>query len=204
MCYRPGPRRFGAYAREFPRWIDIASQTAQALLLRPKLGASAIRALIETAREAVRINQDTIAAGRVGATAAVARLIGQLSEFDRAILSAQVWALEPVPQHAIADRLGVHPVSVSRNLPRARARFAELLTDPAQHTDANDKFLVVKSGVEGAWRNLTYQRRPPASGGTTRGADQTGRRCKLHGYGARWSFSAQEVRTYRPLRQKAD
>src|SRR6185312_10849797 len=90
------PRRLGAYAEEFPRWADVASQTPQALLLRPQLGASAIRALIETAREAVRINQDTIAAGKVGAEAAVARLIGQLDDFDRALLAALEWALDPV------------------------------------------------------------------------------------------------------------
>lgn len=125
------PRRLGAYAAEFPRWADVASQTPQALLLRPKLGDSAVRALIETAREAVRINQDTIAAGRVGAEAAVARLIGQLDDFDRAILAALQWALDPVSKRVIAERLGVHPVSVQRNLPRAQARFAELLADPA-------------------------------------------------------------------------
>ena len=40
----------------------------------------------------MRINQDAIAAGKVGAEAAVARLIGQLDDFDRAILSARLWA----------------------------------------------------------------------------------------------------------------
>ena len=125
------PRRLGAYAEEFPRWADFAGQTPQALLLRPKLGASAVRALIGTAREAVRVSQDTIAAGRVGAEAAVARLIGQLDDFDRAILAALQWSLDPVSQRVIAERLGVHPVSVHRNLPRAQARFAELLADPA-------------------------------------------------------------------------
>ena len=66
------PRRLGAYAEEFPRWADFAGQTPQALLLRPKLGDSAVRALIGTAREVVRVSQDTIAAARVGAEAAVA------------------------------------------------------------------------------------------------------------------------------------
>lgn len=125
------PRRLGAYAEELPRWADIAHLTPQALLLRPKLGASAVRALIETAQRAVQVRQDTVAAGRVGAEAAVARLVEQLDDFDREILAAQVWALDPIPQHAVADRLGVHTASVGRNLPRARARFAELLNDPA-------------------------------------------------------------------------
>lgn len=59
------------------------------------------------------------------------RLVDQLDDFDRAILSAQVWALDPVSQREVAEQCGVHQVSVMRNLPRARARFAELLADPA-------------------------------------------------------------------------
>ena len=96
-----------------------------------EVGRLAVRALIEAAREAVRINQDTIAAGKVGAEAAVARLIGQLDDFDRAILSARVWALHPDSKRVVAERLGVNPVSVQRNQPRAQARFAELVADPA-------------------------------------------------------------------------
>lgn len=127
------PRRLGTYAEEFPRWADVADQTPQALLLRPKLGEAAVRALIEAAQHAVAVRHDTITAGRVGADAAVARLLGQLDDFDREILAGQVWAPEPVSQRVLAECLGVNPVSVSRNLPRARARFAELLTDPAHH-----------------------------------------------------------------------
>ena len=37
----------------------------------------------------------------------------------------------PQSQRVLAERLGVHPVSVQRNQPRAQARFAELLADPA-------------------------------------------------------------------------
>lgn len=127
------PRRLGSYAEEFPRWADVAGQTPESLMRRPKLGEAAVRALIEAAEHAVQVRRDTIAAGRVGADAAVARLVGELDDFDRDILAGQVWAANPVPQRVLAERLGVNPVSVSRNLPRARARFAELLTDPAHH-----------------------------------------------------------------------
>jgi hypothetical protein len=126
------PRRLGTYAEEFPRWADVAEQTPETLLLRPKLGEAAVRALIEAAAHAVQVRRDTIAAGRVGAEAAVARLVGELDDFDREILAGQAWTLDPVSQHVLAERLGVNPVSVSRNLPRARARFAELVTDPAR------------------------------------------------------------------------
>jgi hypothetical protein len=132
------PRRLGTYADEFPRWADVADQTPQALLLRPKLGVSAVEALIEAARDAVRISQDAIAAGKVGATAAVARLIGQLDDFDRTILSARVWANQPQSQRVVAERLGVNPVSVQRNQSRAQARFAELLADPA-HQEVSER-----------------------------------------------------------------
>ncbi len=127
------PRRLQAYAEEFRSWADLADQTPQSLLLRPKVGAAAVRALIDTANETVRVRRATLAAGKVGAEAAVARLVGQLDDFDRSILAAQVWALEPIPQRLVAERIGVHPASVGRNLPRARARFAELLQDPAHH-----------------------------------------------------------------------
>jgi hypothetical protein len=45
------------------------------------LGAAAVRALIEAGREAVRVRRDTVAAGKVGADAAVTRLVGQLDDF---------------------------------------------------------------------------------------------------------------------------
>ena len=125
------PRRLGAYAQEFPRWSDAAGQTPQALRSLPKVGDGAVRALVQAAQEAVKTHRDAAAAGRVGAEAAVARLLGQLDDFDRAILSARVWAAHPQSQRVLAERLGVNPVSVQRNQPRARARFAELLADPA-------------------------------------------------------------------------
>ena len=127
------PRRMGTYSEEFPRWADVAEQTPETLLLRPKLGEAAVRALIEAAAHAVQVRRDTIAAGRVGPDAAVARLVGELDDFDREILAGQAWTLDPVSQRVLAERLGVNPVSVTRNLPRARARFAELLSNPAHH-----------------------------------------------------------------------
>jgi hypothetical protein len=127
------PRRLGTYTAEFPCWADVADQTPRALLTRPKLGAAAVRALILAGRAAVQIRRDSVAAGAVGAVAAVTRLVEQLDDFDRAILSAQDWALDPGTQREVAERCGVHQVSVGRNLPRARARFAELLADPVHH-----------------------------------------------------------------------
>ena len=131
------PRRLGIYAEEFPRWVNVADQTPQELLDRPKLGVAAVGALIEAAHAAVRASQSAAVEGAVGAEAAVARLVASLDDYDKAILSELVWAPDPPTQHAVAERLGVHPASVQRNLPRARARFAELLADPV-HREVSD------------------------------------------------------------------
>lgn len=127
------PRRLSTYAAEFPSWTDVADQTPHALLARPKLGAAAIRALILAGRRAVQIRRDTVAAGRVGAPAAVTRMVEQLDDVDQVMLSMLYWAPEPASHRDVAERLGVHQVSISRNLPRARLRLAEMLADPAHH-----------------------------------------------------------------------
>ena len=125
------PRRLTAYAQEFPRWSDIAGQSPHELLSRPKVGVAAVRALVDAARDAVKTYQETAAAHSVGAEVAVDSLVERLDEYDRAILSARLWAPRPQSQRVVAERLGVNPVSVQRNQPRAQARFAELLVDPA-------------------------------------------------------------------------
>ena len=130
ISYARLPPRLGAYAEELPRWADVASQTPNSLLQRPKLGEAAVRALIEAAQEAVHTSQQA-AAGSVGPQAAVARLAARLNEFDRELLSTLIWKPDPPSQHEVALRLGVHSVRVHRHLPRAQARFAELLADPA-------------------------------------------------------------------------
>ena len=58
------------------------------------------------------------------------RLLGELDEFDYELL-ARLWAAQPEPQRALAARLGVNIASVYRNQPRAQARLAELLAEPA-------------------------------------------------------------------------
>ena len=127
------PRRLSTHAADLPRWADVANQTPQALLARPRLGAAAVRALIDAGRAAVSVHRDTVATGKVGATAAVTRMVKQLNDFDQKILSAHVWARDPTPRRVLAVQLGVHQASVTRNIPRARARFAELMADPAHH-----------------------------------------------------------------------
>ena len=66
-------------------------------------------------------------------------------------LSSVAWTSDPYL--GSAERLSAPPASSGC---RPVERLCRQLCDEiARHTDANDKFLVVKSGVEGAWRNLT-------------------------------------------------
>lgn len=140
------PRKLGRYADRFPRWADVARQTPESLLELPKLGVTAVEALIDTAGEAVRVTRYIGAAGPVGAEAAATRLIGQLSHYDRTILARRVWALQPEPLQVVADRLGVSATSVARNLPRALDRVRELLADPA-HQEVAEQTAALRRAV---------------------------------------------------------
>jgi hypothetical protein len=99
------PRKLSRYAERFPRWTDVARQTPESLLALPKLGVTAVEALIDAAGEAVRVTREIRAAGPVGADAAVTRLLAQLSHYDRTILGGRVWALEPLTSQTVADQL---------------------------------------------------------------------------------------------------
>ncbi|MCH9737052.1 MAG: winged helix-turn-helix domain-containing protein [Actinomycetia bacterium] len=123
------PPRLGVYAEVFPRWADVATQTPNSLLQRPKFGDAAVRALIEAAQEAVHARQEA-AAGSVGAEVAVARLTERLNNLDRALLSGLVWVPDPPSWREVTQRLRVPLARVPRHLRRARARFDELLADP--------------------------------------------------------------------------
>lgn len=132
------PRRaYNVYAQEFPRWSDIAGQTPHTLLSRPKAGVATVRALVAAAEAAVSAYRAAATADRVGAVAAVDRLVEQLDERDRVMLSARVWARQPGSQRTLAQRLGVPTVWAQRTQPRAEERFADLLADPA-HSEVGE------------------------------------------------------------------
>lgn len=125
------PRRARtACAADFTYWGDIAGQTIESLLSRPKIGERAVQALLTAATDAVAGYRAAAGAERVGADSAVRRLVGELDEFDYELL-ARLWAADLEPQRALAARLGINIASVYRNQPRAQARLAELLAAPA-------------------------------------------------------------------------
>lgn len=125
------PRRLRkACAADFSRWSDIGAQSVAALVSRRGVGVGAVRTLLEAAADSVDARR-AAAGRRVGAVAAVQRLLDQFDDLDRAILSGRVWAARPQTTYAIAARLGVASVRIQRNQPRAQARLAELLAEPA-------------------------------------------------------------------------
>jgi len=89
-----------------------------------------VRAIVIAAREALTLARCTTDDG-VDAAAATRRLLDRLTDYDHTVLSTRGWALHPQTIRVTASQLGVAPVNVQRNQPRADRRFRELLADPA-------------------------------------------------------------------------
>ncbi|HYZ69147.1 MAG TPA: hypothetical protein VE666_15325 [Mycobacterium sp.] len=123
-------RARNAYAADFARWSDIAGQSVHSLLSRPWAGESTVRAMLAAAQDAVANHRAAATGQRVGPAAAVRRLLEELDQRERVMVSARLWAPRPLTQPAVAQRLGVATAWVNRNQPRAVAKFAELLADP--------------------------------------------------------------------------
>ena len=108
IAYARLPRRaHTAFAEDFTCWGDIAGQTIESLLSRPKIGERAVQALLAAAKDAVAGYQAAALADRVGANAAARGLLNQLDERDHELL-ARLWAAQPQPQRALAERLYLH------------------------------------------------------------------------------------------------
>lgn len=120
-----------AFVTEFTTWADIAGETVQSLLTRQHAGHGTIKALIGAAEDTVKRYQMSAAIKRVGAAAATRRLLDELDDADRLMLTGRLFGPQQRTNQDIGEQLGVHGVWVTRHLPRAQAKFAELLTDPA-------------------------------------------------------------------------
>jgi hypothetical protein len=118
------------YGAELATWSDLAGETISSLVNRPKGGIGTVRAIMIAAREAVATARATTDAG-VDAAAATRRLLDRLTDYDYTVLTARGWALHPQTIPVTAAQLGVAPVNVQRNQPRAYRRFRELLAEPA-------------------------------------------------------------------------
>lgn len=132
------PRRLSIYSTELVRWSDVSAETPLTLMARPKIGESAVRALVQAAVEAVAVHR-AVEARAGDPAAAVEALVARLDDYDRVVLATRVWPRSPNPRAAFvaAERLGVSDTSVRRNQARAAARFAELLGESV-HQDVRD------------------------------------------------------------------
>ena len=110
-------------------WSDLAGETIASLVNPPKGGIGTVRAIVIEAREAVSLARSTTDDG-VDAATAIRRLLDRLTDYDYTVLSTRGWALHPQTIPVTASQLGVAPVNVRRNQPRAYRRFRELLADP--------------------------------------------------------------------------
>ncbi|WP_241207117.1 hypothetical protein [Mycobacterium sp. PSTR-4-N] len=90
-----------------PRAFESTRTSVPPASLRPEVRRApfAFESTILSARRLFgrRFTRDIHAAGPVGADVAATRLIGQLSRYDRTILSRRVWALQPEPLRDVAD-----------------------------------------------------------------------------------------------------
>ena len=131
--YSRMPKRVhSAFGAEFTTWGEMAGETVRSLLSRRYAGEGTINALIAGARESVSRHRAPVVVERVGAAAAIRRLLGEFDdERDRVMLRDRVWRPVPRWQIEVAQDIGAaHPAWVARHLPRAQARFDELLAEP--------------------------------------------------------------------------
>ncbi len=119
-----------AYSAEFRCWSDLGDATIDSLIGWPKAGAATVRALMGAARDAVAETSSPETDQHLDPASAAGRLLACLTERDRRILGARMWARHPLTQLELASQLDVNGTWIYRNQPRAEARFAELCASP--------------------------------------------------------------------------
>lgn len=118
------------YGTDFTIWSDLATETITSLVNRPKGGIGTVRVIMIAAREAITLARTTRVDVDQDPATAASRLIDRLSRYDYTVLSMRVWALNPHTRAETAEPLGVRPINIQRNQPRAHQRFTDLLTEP--------------------------------------------------------------------------
>jgi hypothetical protein len=119
-----------AYSGELRCWSDLDDATIGSLIGWPKAGEATVRALMGAARDAVAKTNSPEKDQCRDAASAAGRLLACLTERDRRILAARIWARHPLTQLDLASQLGVNGTWIYRNQPRAEARFTELCASP--------------------------------------------------------------------------
>ncbi|MEU0498060.1 hypothetical protein [Mycobacterium sp. NPDC006124] len=136
------PRARTFYGTRFVTFGDLADESIATLLDHPQCGVGTVKSVLAAARDAIHLARTTPPGGVDEHLAtAVGRIIDRLSDYDRTVLAARGWALDPQTIPMTAAQLGVAPVNVQRNQPRAHRRLTDLLTDPSNAA-------IVAAGVE--------------------------------------------------------
>lgn len=121
------PPRLAGYAQLYPHWRDLGAYTPESLTAQPAIGPSALAAIIDTARRAIR---SATTAHPDTAAGAAAKLLEQLDPDTRTILTARVIPLDPQPTGHVAATLGCAKASITRRSRRAERKLAGLLDHP--------------------------------------------------------------------------
>ena len=125
--YSQLPPRLAAYSEVYRYWRDIGAHSSKSLTAQPGIGLSALTAITDTARRAIR---STTASHPDTAVGAATKLLDQLDTETRIILTTRVFPLDPTPTAQVAAILGCAKASVSRGTRRAERKLAGLLTHP--------------------------------------------------------------------------
>ena len=110
------------YGADFTTWSDLAGETIDTLVNRPKGGIGTVRAIVIAAREAVATARATRDDEPLDAATAISRLLDRLTAYDHGLLSARAWALNPLTIPATAHPAGLPPPARPARRPRTRRR----------------------------------------------------------------------------------
>ncbi|ANE83454.1 hypothetical protein A7U43_28500 (plasmid) [Mycobacterium adipatum] len=135
-----------AFAAEHTTWAEIGERSIAELMTCRMAGDATMVALLEAGVAAVADSRAAAGLTRIGAPAAIAALLGELSDLDRGMLAGRVWPDQPPTKEAVSAELGVYPGYLSRYVPRARARFAELLAAPT-HAEVSEHAATLRESV---------------------------------------------------------
>jgi hypothetical protein len=92
-----------AYSAQLRCWSDLGESTIDSLIGWPKAGTATVRALMGAARDAVAKTRSPETDQYHDAASAAGRLLACLTERDRRILAARMWARHPLTQLELAS-----------------------------------------------------------------------------------------------------
>lgn len=121
------PPRLRLHADRYTHWYTLAHHTPETLAAEPKVGPSAVNAILAAARAAVT------AASAPPATTPAERAQRVLDQFDadtRTLLAGRVLALDPLPAADLAATLHCYESTIGRRAQRAHRALTETLTRP--------------------------------------------------------------------------